>query len=201
MKLQDVHGFFEHVARRFSHPLTVLITGGAAAIVFGVSRATEDIDFEVAIAVPPSKSQEAWIELERVLNEVQQRTGIAPEFSEDIDRWSSIALPFKKSKRVWKLGRIDIRVLDPLLWSVGKLARYLSTDESDVATVFKKLKPPALSVARLWGQALGRSPASSAQTLFRNHVRSFLDKYAASIWGKTIAPDRLFDIFLRAAAK
>jgi hypothetical protein len=199
MKLQDVHHFFEEVGRRMPMPVRVLITGGAAAIAFGVARATEDIDFEVELTVSPSKKDAAWQTLESALREAQKLTGITPQFSEDIDRWSSIVLPAKRSKRLWKLGTVDVHILDPLDWSVGKLARYLASDESDVTEVFKKKRISAARAVRTWGQALGKSPASSAQTFFSNNVKSFLETHAPSLWGRTADPARLFATFLKAA--
>jgi hypothetical protein len=199
MKLADVHNFFEQVARRMTVPARVVITGGAAAIAFGVSRATEDIDFEVELTISPAKHADAWKTLESVLRTVQTVTGIAPQFSEDIDRWSAIALPSKRSKRLWKFGAVDVQILHPLDWSVGKLARYMASDESDVVTVFKKKAVSAPSAARVWGQALGLSPASSAQTLFRNNVKSFFDQHALALWGPSADPKRLFETFLKTA--
>jgi hypothetical protein len=201
MKLKDVHSFFQLASEKISFPVKIFITGGAAAIAFGVSRATEDIDFEVELSLASSKKAEAWRTLETVFREVQISTGIIPQFSEDIDRWSSIALPFKRSKRLWKLGQVEVRLLDPLVWSVGKLARCLASDESDVVEVFKRQKPREHAVVRIWGNALAKSPASTAQSLFRDHVRRFLDKNARSIWGPGADAARLFSLFLSSAQK
>ncbi len=199
MKLKDVHYFFEQLSRRVSVPVNVLVTGGAAAILFGVSRATEDIDFEVEVVVSPTQRHQAWQSLEQALGEVQKLTGITPQFSEDIDRWSSITLPSKRRRPLWKFSTVKVEVLDPLDWSVGKLARYLASDESDVVEVFKRQNVSPRGVAQTWGKALALSPASSAQTLFRNNVRSFFDKHARGLWGATPTPQQLFDIVLKAA--
>lgn len=189
------------LSRDLDFPVTVLITGGAAAIAFGVARSTEDIDFEVKVETPKSRQQMAMEELQKKLSTVEKKTGIAAQFSEDIDRWSSIALPHKRSYLLWQLGLVQVRLLDPMVWAVGKLARFHTSDERDVVTVFKKRHPSALSVARTWGQALKKSPASNVQSLFRNNVQTFFKRHASNIWGKRSDPEQLFAVFLKSAQK
>ncbi len=199
MKLKDIDAFFREVDRHIDFPITVILTGGAAAIVFGVHRATQDIDFEVELHVTAKKKSVSWKALMEALNVVAGITKIAPEFSEDIDRWSSIALPGKESRLWKKIGKVEIRIFDPAVWAVGKLSRYLSSDESDLVEVFETVKPKAGPLVKFWGKALGISPPSPAQSEFKKHVDSFLDQYAARIWGKKENAEDLKRLFLAAA--
>src|SRR5689334_4370495 len=101
MRLSEIQRFFEEFDRRLNSPVRVLLTGGAAAIIMGVHRATQDIDFEIQLRVPPRLKQAVWQKVQAALSEVAQVTRITPQFSEDIDRWSSISLPVKKS-HLWQ---------------------------------------------------------------------------------------------------
>lgn len=201
MKTSEIEFFFRELDRRVSFPVQVILTGGAAAAVFGVGRPTQDIDFEVHVKVVPRKRPQAWQELQKHLQEVGRITQITPEFSEDIDRWSSIALPERKSQPWIRIGKVDVRVLTPALWAVGKLGRYLSSDEGDLAAAFERIKSDPSKLAHLWGRALGLSPASSAQDLFRRHVKQFFEKYAVKLWGQGIDPGKLMDVFLDSARR
>src|SRR5207244_1888765 len=96
MKISDIDRFFRELDRKIETPIQVLITGGAAAILFGGSRATHDIDFEVVVKVSAQKSAGAWSKLQIALDETARLTGISPQYSDDIDRWSSIVMPHKK---------------------------------------------------------------------------------------------------------
>ena len=113
-------------------------------------------------------------------------TGIAVNFSEDIDRWSQITfLDYRKHTIAYKtFGRIAVFVLSPSYWSIGKIARYLDPDVDDLVKVLKTnpVNPPEL--AGLWGRALTNSPRSTASFTFKKHAEHFLRTYGATIWGK-----------------
>ena len=98
MKARDLHRFFEELDRQLNCPIEVILTGGAAAILQGVERATFDIDFEVKLKAPKKGQGMGWEMVQRAIDDTARITGITPEYDEDIDRWSSITLPGKKSK-------------------------------------------------------------------------------------------------------
>ena len=56
-------------------------------------------------------------------------------------------------------------------------------------------------MAKLWGTALGISPASSSQGTFRKQVESVLDQYAREIWGAPGDPKELKRLFVETAEK
>jgi hypothetical protein len=176
--------------------LKIVLTGGAAGILQGVTRATYDIDFEIHV----TRTIE-WESVQRAIEETVRATGIAAQYAEDIDRWSLIALPGKRSRLYRRFGKIEVRILDPELWAIGKLTRYLSTDIQDLRVVLKKANLSAKTAVSTWGKALGKSPASSAQTTFRRQVESFLDQYAREIWGAKEDSTALNQLFLASAQK
>ena len=204
MKADDIHRFFEDLNLRLDHPVRILLTGGAAAILQGVDRATFDIDFEIALKMVAGKSTaslDAWDAIQKAIAETARSTGITPQYAEDIDQWSSIALPAKKNRLYRRFGKIELRILDPGLWAIGKLARYLSTDIQDLRTVLKTPRTKSKATVKLWGTALGISPASSSQGTFRKQVEGFLDQYAREIWGAEEDPSDLKRLFAETAQK
>lgn len=204
MKAGDIHRFFEDLNLRLARPVRILLTGGAAAILQGVDRATFDIDFEIALKKIGGKSAvspDAWDAVQKALAETAFSTGITPQYDEDIDQWSSIALPAKESRLYRRFGKVEVRILDPALWAIGKLTRYLSTDIHDLRIVLKTANAKSKPTVRLWGTALGISPASSTQGTFRKQVESFLDEYAREIWGNQEDPSELKRLFGEAAQK
>ena len=102
-------------------------------------------------------------------------------------------------ERVTKDIDFEIRLLDPALWAIGKLTRFLTTDINDLIVILKKSKLNPSATARLWGKALGLSPISSAQNRFSRQVEYFFDRYGKSIWGVNIKPEGLKRIFLSSA--
>lgn len=199
MRLKDIGAFFRELDRRIDAPVIVLVTGGAAAIIQGVKRATHDIDFELNLKKPGRGTISKWEKVQKAVEDTGRATGITPQYAEDIDRWSAIALPAKTSRSYLKLGKVDVRVLDPAPWAVGKLARCLASDVDDLRTVFKKVPSDPRKLARFWGKALGLSPASNSLGIFRRQVEWFFDTYARDIWDSSADSLELKKIFNRTA--
>ena len=75
MKADDIHRFFEDLNLRLDHPVRILLTGGAAAILQGVDRATFDIDFEIALKMVAGKSTaslDAWDAIQKAITKASQ---------------------------------------------------------------------------------------------------------------------------------
>lgn len=200
MKVRDIDRFFEELDRRLDQPVQIILTGGAAGILQGVERATQDIDFEIRLKMKRRDSGR-WVAVHKAIEETARATGITPEYDEDVDRWSPIALPAKSSRLYRRVGKLEVRLLNPGLWAIGKLSRYLSSDVSDLRKVLKAARTRSSAMARLWGTALGISPASSSQGLFRKQVEAFFDAYAREIWGSKEDPEALKRLFLASARK
>ena len=200
MRPQDIDRFFTRLSHKFEFRAVILLTGGGAGILEGVHRVTRDLDFQITLA---EKSLPRQALFEKAVQETSRETGILVQYGSAIEGWSSIAWPDSnpKSRLYRRFGRLDVKLLDPLWWSVGKLARALSSDISDMVTVFRRLHVKPAAVARAWGRALGRSPMSSAQPLFKQQADYFFRKHAKTIWGKTADPQKLTHLFLLAAQK
>jgi hypothetical protein len=204
VNIRDIDRFFQDLNRRISRPVRVLLTGGAAGILQGVRRVTLDIDFEIRLKRGGVESRavgDRWEEVQKAIEEAARATGITPQYDEDIDKWSSIALPSKRSQLYRRFGKVEVRILDPALWAIGKLTRYLSTDIQDLRTVLKNAKVTSKAAVITWGTALGISPASSSQATFRRQVETFLDQYSREIWGRRVDSEELKRLFLASAQK
>jgi hypothetical protein len=197
VRARDIQQFFRELDRRIDVPVRVVITGGAAAILQGVKRATHDIDFELSIAKSRAASHARSEAVQKAVAETGRVTGITPQYAEDIDRWSAIRLPAKTSLPYMRIGKVDVRILAPGLWAVGKLARFLDSDVADLRTVLKGADTDARDMARLWGRALGQSPTSNALPLFRKQVESFFEIYATQVWGPATDVAELKELFNR----
>lgn len=157
----------------------IILTGAMAGILMGGNRPSLDIDFAI------TSSKRYFEKLEEAIRKVSEVTGIAANFSEDIDRWSQIAfldyknhtLPYKK------FGIIDVTILSPEYWTIGKITRYIDPDIDDLVKVLKKNRISPLKLARLWRKALIKSPRSNAVFLFKRQAEHFLRTYGPSIWG------------------
>ncbi|HEX5000530.1 MAG TPA: hypothetical protein VFY29_20070 [Terriglobia bacterium] len=205
MKIGDIDRFFDTLGKRVEFPLQILLTGEAAGILLGMERATFDIDFEVRLKLGGARDRRAasdrWEVVRKAMTNTAHATGITPQYAEDIDKWSSIALPSKRSRLYRRFGKVEVRILDPGLWAIGKLTRYLSTDVQDLRVVLKHANLRPIATVRLWGTALGISNVSSAQGLFRRQVESFLDRFSREIWGPGVDPSALNRTFLESARK
>lgn len=199
MTRRAIDRFFAALDRAFNEPVTIIVTGGAAANLRGTTRTTRDIDFEVRLPHQRrSASQKTWEAFERAVSKASRETGVEAQYAADIDRWSSIALPPRRRRPElyrW-FGRLRVCLLDPVSWAVGKLARGLDTDLADVREVLAAAKPAAPRTVRTWAQALGSSPPSSAQALFRRQTEEFLRRHARVIWGRRVNPEALIRLFL-----
>lgn len=198
MKIQDVEAFFEELDRHLKVPVKVILTGGAAGILQGVERATFDIDFEIVLK---NSRRDAWAGVQEAIRMTTKATGITPEYADDIDRWSAIALPSKDSRLYQRIGKVELRVLNPGLWAIGKLTRFLKPDIEDLRTVLRTAKTDAAALARLWGKALGMSPPSTSQNSFRRQVEAFFDQYGCEIWGRKTDSAELKRLFLKSAQR
>lgn len=174
--------------------IKIILTGAAAGTLLGGNRPSIDIDFAIT-------SDERYLDrIEYAIKKASDITGIAANFSEDIDRWSQITfLDYKKHTIPYKtFGVIEVFILSPLYWSIGKVARYLDPDVDDLVRVLKNNSVSALELAKLWGRALFNSPRSAASFLFKTHVEHFFKTYGIIIWGKSFAQNKCLKAFWKA---
>lgn len=180
MKRSFVDRFFRELDREWRRPAEVILTGAVAGSLFGHVRPSVDIDFEIRAA------RRTGGLLGDVIRRISEKTGVTVNYAEDISHGSMIsyldyrrkALPYKR------IGRLEIQLMAPRYWTIGKMARFLELDIRDLVEVIRKKGLSADGLARLWGKALARSPLSLASGQFRDHVIYFFERYGKSVWGK-----------------
>lgn len=183
MNRRQIDTFFRVLSKQWGEPLVVLLTGAAAATLWGQVRPSVDVDFAVQVT---RWNKETWEKLEAAIDRTVRLTGIQANYAEDIDRWGLITLlDYKRRTHPYRrFGPVQVRLLDPAYWSIGKMTRYLDPDVRDMVQVFKRQKVPADRLTRLWGRALKKSPRSTALIQFRRQVEDFLRTYGPTIWGR-----------------
>ena len=190
MDKKQIDRFFRAFNQNIKIPVAdgkikIILTGAAAGTILGGNRPSIDIDFEI------SCDKEIFKDAENAVRRASDVTGIAVNFSEDIDRWSQITfLDYRKHTIAYKtFGRIAVFILSPAYWSIGKIARYLDPDVDDLVKVLKNNPVEPLELVRLWSRALAKSPRSTASFTFKRHAEHFLRTYGATIWEKGFDPE------------
>ena len=180
MRRGDIDRFFLEVSREIVVPVRVYLTGGIASWFMGGDRPTEDIDFGLSVA------KGHWDQVEKSFQGVSQRLNIPIQFSDDIGRWGMVGVSgYEKGSRLYKkFAKISVYLLDPAIWSVGKINRYYRSDVEDLRAVLKKQKTTPIKLIQAWAKALRESPRSSAQLLFVKTGEDFLKNYGNEIWGE-----------------
>ena len=188
MTKQQIDRFFRMVARELDQPAWVIVTGAAAASMWGAARASLDIDFAMDFS-PVGKGD--WAQLERAVGQAMRITGIRANYAQDIDKWGQISLLDYRRHTVpyQSFRKLEVRVLDPAYWSIGKISRYLDPDVHDLVAVFKLRKVSLTRRIKLWGQAMKASPPSSARTNFGTQAEHFLRSHGRAIWGTKFNPE------------
>jgi len=194
--------FFKELDRTLSCPSLVILTGAAAGAIYGNVRQSVDIDFEIRLK---RKDKNATRNQENILQdsirETSSKLGIASNYSDDISHWSMIdylnyrktAIPYKK------IGQIDVRLMAPEHWTIGKMTRFLEIDVKDMVKVIKKKRLSAGMLIALWARALRASPLSLTKGQFRRNVETFLNVHGKKLWGATFDRQRAINDFQRLA--
>lgn len=179
-------------------PARAYLTGAAAGALMGRIRPSLDIDLGLELL---GRSPPSWDTVEGAMARTTKLTGIPASVAEDIDRWGMITLlDYKRASKPYRMfGLLQLRVLAPAHWSIGKLTRFLDADVRDVAIVLKRQAVTAPSAVGLWGRALRASPASTSQFSFRRHVEAFLRANGTEIWGRRFDVPLHIRLFHRAA--
>ena len=192
-----VDQYFTELNKIIKHPIRVLLTGAMAGIILGNIRPSMDIDFEIEFTSIDDSKDEIILQIEAAIKETSRKLSLPAQYSEKIQGWSEISyLNYKETSNLYKkIGKIEVRLLSPEHWSIGKMARYLELDAMDVAYVFKKQTISWEKVADLWGRALKDSSRSDKSREFRNHVEDFLKHKGKKIWGDKFDPEIALDKF------
>ncbi len=176
----------------------MILTGAAAGSLWGHIRPSQDIDFGVRLARATPKG---WRDFQAAVDRAAQRTGLQVNYAQDIDRWSAITLlDYRRHTAPYRrFGALEVRLLEPAYWSIGKMGRYFDLDVQDLIAVLKRQKVPPGALARLWARALLASPVSPALFQFRTQVEHFLRTYGRTVWGRTFNAEAAIARFQRHA--
>lgn len=184
MNQKEIDSFFQvlscNVKKLGRAKAKIILTGAAAGNLLGGNRPSIDIDFALICDKKYIK------DIEKAARQASLASGIAVNYSQDIDRWSEITfLDYKKHTTHYKtIGSVEISILSPDYWSIGKITRYIDTDVDDLVKVLKNSRLSCAKLSKLWGKALAESPLSSASSSFKKHAEHFLKTYGKLIWGK-----------------
>jgi hypothetical protein len=195
---QRYEKFFKALNLELAAPLTMILTGGAAAYLFGGNRPTLDIDFAVQ-----SSNPRTWDKDAESLNRLSAEQGLPIQYGEDISRWSMISLldwrehtlPYKKYEK------LEVRLMHPRHWSIGKISRGLDTDFEDLEVVLKKKKLKYQELIPFWAEALRASEPSSERFLAKKLIEEFLKTRGSKIWGKVFNKEKAVADFQEELAK
>ena len=194
MRKNLIDRFFRELDREWKRPAQIILTGAAAGALLGHVRPSMDVDFEIHI---PKRKKNGVPSLEDAIRCVSDKTGVQVNYSEDISHWSMInfldyrkkALPYKK------IGRLEIKIMSPEYWTIGKMTRYLEIDIQDMVKIIRKREIRPEVLIKLWIKALISSPLSLSLSQFRDHVNDFLKRYGKKIWGKNFEAQRAITLF------
>lgn len=193
MKRQQVDQFFAELSKQWSHLTRILLVGGAGALVMGGVRPTLDVDFEVQFL----SKQNSWDLFQEAVRAATQKVGIEAQYAESIERWSSVTLGDYRNhvERVGTYGKLEVCVLDPEYWSIGKMARYWDQDVQDMIAVFKRRKPDPMKLAQIWTDAIRHSPKSTQLMLAKKQALHFFKTFGEEIWGDSLSLERIQGLF------
>jgi len=195
---RQIDRFLKILAKEVGTPARAYLTGAAAAALWGRVRPSLDVDLGLEMKRGAKRD---WESIERAVERTTRLTGIPVNIAEDIDRWGMITLlDYRRSSRRYRqFGLLEVRLLHPANWSIGKLTRNLDADIRDVAEVFRRQSATVTKVASTWGRALRASPASSTQFQFRRNVEHFFRRQGPAIWGASFDPEATIASFHRAS--
>lgn len=193
MNKKQVERYFKTLGKIYPKKCRIILTGAAAGVLYGRVRSTMDIDF--------SAQASDWENFSRAVEETSVRTGIAAQYAEDIDRWSSITLmDYKRHTYIYRrFGGVEVRLMEPSYWAIGKLSRYLDPDVGDLIKVFRITGTPWQKAASVAGRALHESPKSTACFLFRRQTEDFFKQFGKKVWGKTFDAKEAIRLFHKRA--
>ncbi len=200
MRKNIIDLFFIELDRGLSTPACVILTGAAAGAIYGNVRQSADIDFEIRLKRKKRDQNQDEI-LQDLIREVSSKLGIAANYSDDISRWSMIHyLNYRKSSVPYKkIGRMDIRLMAPENWTIGKMTRFFEIDVKDMVKVIKKKRLRAGRLVSLWARAFCVSPLSLTKGLFRRNVENFLNMHGKELWGTAFDRQKAIHDFRRLA--
>lgn len=183
MRKKQIDQFFKELDKALNQKGEIILLGASAGSLMGHIRPSLDIDFEIRMAGRKKNKKD----LEARILETARKIGVAVNFSENVDHGSMVSyLDYRKTAIAYKkFGKLQVKLMAPEYWTIGKMARYYSLDARDMAAIIKKKKLRPEKLVRVWRRALALSDLSLELGQFRKHARHFLKTYGRKLWGKT----------------
>ena len=181
MHKKQIDLFFRELDKSLGQKADIILLGASAGNLMGHIRPSLDIDFEIRFKIKRNKKA-----AEKKILETAQKIRIAINFSENVDHWSMISyLDYRKTALPYKkFGNLNVKIIAPDYWTIGKLARYYALDSKDIAAIIKKKKLKPQPLVHLWKRALRSSDLSLELGQFKRHALHFLKSYGPRLWGK-----------------
>ncbi|MSR78151.1 MAG: hypothetical protein EXS63_08030 [Candidatus Omnitrophica bacterium] len=182
MRKRQIDLFFRELDKALGQKAEIILLGASAGSLMGHIRPSFDIDFEIRLAPPKVRKKN----IEEEILKTARKAGVAVNFSENVDHWSMISyLDYRKTAIPYKkFGRLNVKLIAPEYWTIGKMARYYALDAKDIAAIIKRKKLRPASLVRLWNRALKSSDLSLELGQFKTHACHFLKNYGRRLWGK-----------------
>lgn len=180
-----VEQFFSELDKKIKQPVKIILTGAMAGIILGNIRPSMDIDFEIEFLSMDNPSDGLVEQIGAAISEVSAQLKLPAQYSDSIQGWSEISfLDYREKSSLYKqIGKVEVRLLSPEHWTIGKMARYLPLDEMDVTFVLKKHNVKWEKIVQVWAEAVKKSRISEKVREFRDHVYDFLKHKGKKIWG------------------
>lgn len=179
MHTKEIDSYFLTLSQTLNKPTRIILIGGAASLIMGGVRSTRDVDYEI-------QTKESAEVIQRGILKSEKKSGLASEYSTDIERWSMLNMPgYRKKITLYKkFNHVSVYVLKPEYWSIGKIGRYLDSDIQDMIAVFTKQKTKPESLIKVWKEVLKKSPLSDELFHFKKHIEHFFNTFGPKLWNK-----------------
>lgn len=148
-------------------PVEVILLGGLALTLYGMRRRTRDVDAEI-----PALTS-------RHLSRLLQQIDIPADISKDVSHWGMIDLPpgyRRRAKRLFRRGRITVRVLSPLDLAMSKLRVMRESDIRDALYLIRHFKITRLQIRRAMNRMVRASIPSTDLFFFKKFMEGFLER-------------------------
>jgi hypothetical protein len=153
------------VERTTKRPIEIILLGGLAMALYGMRRKTRDLDAEIPALT--------GAQLGRILKYLD----IPADLSKDVSHWGMIDLPpgyRRRAKRLWRRGRITVRVLSPLDLTMSKLRVMREHDIQDALYLIRHFKITRLQILRAMNRMIRASIPSTDLFFFKKFMEGFL---------------------------
>ena len=187
MTKKRIQRFFEALDRALQTFADIIVIGASAGTLMGHIRPSIDIDFEIRLKGGKHLDERQ----EQIIKEVALQSHLAVNYSENISRWSMIDfLDYRKTAVAYsKFGKLNVKLIAPEYWTIGKMARFSDFDISDIMKIVKIKKLSADKLIRVWARAFQSSDVSLEKGDFKKHVVYFLRYNGKRLWGKLFESD------------